>query len=99
MATTDATFYASDVFNDDTMEFRRHGKAIGRTWLLVVGHSSIHFPVPASAEDAWELYDHGTDRCEMNGVAENHPETVEEMAAAWKAWARRVDVTWTAPAD
>lgn len=40
----------------------------------------------------WELYDLGADPCESEDLAARHPERVEEMAAAWAAWADRVGV-------
>jgi arylsulfatase len=36
-------------------------------------------------KDAWELYDLGTDRAEMNDLAARHPDRVKEMEARWKA--------------
>jgi arylsulfatase A-like enzyme len=35
--------------------------------------------------DAWELYDLGKDRAEMNDLASRHPERVKEMEARWKS--------------
>jgi arylsulfatase len=40
--------------------------------------------------DAWELYDLEVDRTELNNLATQHPERVQEMAALWQAWAKRV---------
>ena len=42
----------------------------------------------------WELYNLAEDRCEMNDLAKEQPERVEEMAAEWERWARRVGVIW-----
>lgn len=36
-----------------------------------------------SDNNAWELYDLSTDRCEMKNLASAHPERVQEMAALW----------------
>lgn len=36
-------------------------------------------------KDAWELYDLGTDRAEMNDLSGRHPERAKEMEARWKA--------------
>ncbi len=40
----------------------------------------------------WELYDIDADRTEMHDLAEEQPERVSEMAAAWQDWADRVGV-------
>ncbi|MCA9236424.1 MAG: arylsulfatase [Planctomycetales bacterium] len=45
----------------------------------------------------WELYDMQADRTELNNVAEEHPELVAELIAAWDAWAQRAFVDdWNA---
>lgn len=43
-------------------------------------------------EDDWELYDLATDRIESIDLAAEHPELVDEMAAAWEKWAYAHDV-------
>lgn len=40
----------------------------------------------------WELYDLEADRSELNNLANQDPERVESMAAAWLAWAKRANV-------
>jgi arylsulfatase len=40
----------------------------------------------------WELYDLEADRTEINNLASQHPERVQEMAALWQTWAERVGV-------
>lgn len=40
--------------------------------------------------EAWELYDMDRDRTEMQNVAAQKPELVEEMARMWIQWARKV---------
>ena len=40
----------------------------------------------------WELYDIEADRSELNDLAAEMPDRVEEMAAKWQAWADRVGV-------
>ena len=46
----------------------------------------------AMEDKPWELYDLVADRTEMNDVAAQQPDRVKAMAAAWDAWAQRVDV-------
>ncbi len=40
----------------------------------------------------WELYDMEADRAEAHNLAEEHPEIVTEMAAAWEEYAERARV-------
>jgi arylsulfatase A-like enzyme len=40
----------------------------------------------------WELYDMEADRTEMHNLAEQYPEVVERLAAAWDRWAARAQV-------
>ncbi len=47
-------------------------------------------------EIAWELYDLREDRCETHDLASEHPGRLKEMAAAWKKWAKRVQVIYPA---
>jgi arylsulfatase len=42
--------------------------------------------------DPWELYDMEKDRTELNDVAAQHPERVNDMLAQYEAWARRCGV-------
>ncbi len=42
----------------------------------------------------WELYNLAEDRCELNDLADKHPERVKQMTADWQQWARHVGVTW-----
>lgn len=53
---------------------------VGR-WKLVRKH-----PGP------WELYDLNADRTELNDLAAQHPQRVQEMAALYEDWARRCGV-------
>lgn len=46
-------------------------------WKLVAKH----------AKGDWELYDIEADRTEMHNLASEHPDRVEQMAAAWQRWA------------
>lgn len=43
-------------------------------------------------EDKWELYDLSNDRTESKNVAQDHPEMVAELDAAYKKWAKANDV-------
>ena len=45
-----------------------------------------HFP------DEWELYDIARDRSEIENVAADHPDVVDELSRDWQAWADRVGV-------
>lgn len=40
----------------------------------------------------WELYDLQADRTELNDLADENPEKVNELAAQWTAWAERCGV-------
>ena len=40
----------------------------------------------------WELYDLQSDRTETHNLARQHPDRVEAMTAAYKAWAERCGV-------
>ena len=40
----------------------------------------------------WQLYDLSRDRSEMNDLAKQFPERVNEMSAQWQAWAERANV-------
>lgn len=48
-------------------------------------------------EIRWELYNLAQDRCETHDLAEQHPQRVQTMAAAWERWARRVQVIYDGP--
>lgn len=47
---------------------------------------------PYKKKGEWELYDMANDRSELNDLAREMPKKVEELAAAYEAWARRVGV-------
>lgn len=40
----------------------------------------------------WELYDLEADRTELNNLAEEHPEKLEQLKALYQSWAKRCDV-------
>ena len=41
-------------------------------------------------EGHWQLYNLATDRCEIDNVASQYPERVDQMSSDWFAWAKRV---------
>ncbi len=42
----------------------------------------------------WELYNLAEDRCELNDLADQHPQRLAAMVEDWEQWAKRVGVTW-----
>ena len=52
--------------------------------------------VAKGLDGRWELYDMEADRTERNDLSAAHPERVEEMTAAWQAYAER---TYVFPMD
>lgn len=48
--------------------------------------------VAKGEQGAWELYDIGSDRAELNNLAEKHPDRVQQMAKMWQDWAERSQV-------
>lgn len=42
----------------------------------------------------WELYNLAEDRCEMNDLAEKHPEKLSPLIEQWEEWAKHVNVIW-----
>jgi arylsulfatase A-like enzyme len=61
-------------------------KLVSEAWQVPVALDSIEV-LPLSF---WELYDIEKDRCELDDLAEQYPETVKEMASEWQDWATRV---------
>jgi arylsulfatase len=55
-------------------------------WKLVM-MATNRFPF----EGKWELYNLAIDRTEMNDLAGQYPEKVEEMKTKWDAWAQRIN--------
>lgn len=52
----------------------------------------------SSFPNNWELYDMAADRTEMNNLADVHPDQVDRLASAYKAWAKRVGAQpWPMP--
>ena len=52
----------------------------------------------SSWPDTWELYDMKVDRTELHNLAEAHPEQVDRLANAYRAWAARVGAQpWPMP--
>lgn len=62
------------------------------------GDWKLVWPKRMPFEIDWELYNLSEDRCEQRNLAEQHPERVQKMTQQWEEWARRVGVTWEAPA-
>lgn len=54
-------------------------------WKLVYGRCE-------EGNDEWELYDMDKDRTELNNLASQHKDRVEQMIRMWKEWAERVGV-------
>jgi len=50
-------------------------------WKLVAAHS-----------EPWELFDLETDRTELNNLADQHPEKVEQLKTMYQSWAERCGV-------
>jgi arylsulfatase len=67
--------------------FEHHGNQALRDgrWKIVSQYA-------ANQERSWELYDMQLDRTEQHDLAEEQPERLERMVAAWQAWAARVGV-------
>jgi len=45
-----------------------------------------------SKNGPWELYNIEDDRCELNDLAADHPDKVNNLSAKWTAWAKRCGV-------
>jgi arylsulfatase A-like enzyme len=76
---------------DGTLYWEHVGNAAVRRgrWKLV-----REYPRP------WELYDISTDRSELEDRAQEQPELVAELSAAWQQWADRVGViAWDTVVD
>ena len=58
------------------------------------GDWKVVFPKRMPDPLTWELYNLAEDRCELNDLAEEHPQRLAAMVSAWEQWARRVGVTW-----
>ena len=48
--------------------------------------------VRAWEDKPWELHDLETDRTELTDVADQYPEIVQELDAAYVAWSERIGV-------
>jgi len=48
--------------------------------------------VAKGPRSGWELYDLDADRSELRDLAEQQPERVKELVAAWETWAKRARV-------
>ena len=45
----------------------------------------------------WELYDMAADRTELNDLADERPELMQELRAKFERWAEEIGVGWTPP--
>lgn len=70
--------------NERTLFFEHEGHRAVRqaNWKLV-----------ALDDEPWELYDFTRDRTELNDLASDHPEIVEDLSAAWDEWGEKHFVT------
>ncbi len=50
------------------------------------------FKAVAKGRQAWELFDLGVDRSELNDLAGQNPRKTKELAALWQSWADRAGV-------
>ena len=82
------TFSGQDVPREALYFEHEVNRAIRKgNWKLV---SRAAFRPPYTGP--WELYDMTKDRTEMNNLAAQNPEIVEEMAAMWDKWAKENNV-------
>lgn len=62
----------------------------GKWKIVSEGPERVHIGIPVEKGKAgWELYDVEADRCELNDLAQQHPQKVQELDALWARWARR----------
>lgn len=76
--------FAGETIERDALYWEHEGNRAIRegNWKLVSKYSI----------GEWELYDIDKDRTELNDLADEHPEKVEELAAKWEAYAQRAFV-------
>ena len=55
-------------------------------------NSFIHDQIDELPKSDWELFNLKKDRAEMNNLADEFPDRVEEMAAAWLVWAKETGI-------
>ena len=57
-----------------------------------VGHCAVRHGkwkgLQEFSTEEWELYDMESDRCELNNLAEEHPEIVKHIADKWHEWSK-----------
>lgn len=67
----------------------------GAIYFEHIGHRAIRtgtWKLVAERGQAWELYDMEADRTELNNLAGQYPDVVEQLSRDWQAWARRAYV-------
>lgn len=105
VALSGATFPAQ--FNDQPttplqgidLEPAFHGQPLTRNKPLFFEHEGNRAErdgkwklVATGPTSKWELYDMEADRTEMHDLADQYPDRVKEMSAAWEKWAAESDV-------
>lgn len=96
-----APSFAENVVDSTRMLFWEHegNRAVRRgRWKLVSEYPGSWRTLRSyPTGGAWELYDLEEDRTETRDLAAQHPRLVQELAAAWEAWAARAQVEdWAA---
>ncbi|MFK7821233.1 MAG: arylsulfatase [Planctomycetaceae bacterium] len=81
------TLNGSSITRDQPLAFEHHGNLAMRDgkWKIVSAYRK-------NQPTTWQLYDMEADRTELNDLAAEHPEKLNELTAKWQAWAKRVGV-------
>jgi arylsulfatase len=83
-----------DSENAPSAHTEQHYEMVGNRGFYRDGWEVVtdHRPLTPFSDEEWELYDLRSDRTETRDLAEEHPDLVAELAAAWEAAARANDV-------